>query len=325
MNQKVTIAPHSAESAGPGAVAAGLDFDYLVGVDGGGTGTRVVLANTEGVVLSRGNGGPSGLVHGRQNAWQAILLALTDACRQIGIETPALSRIAIGCGLAGINNIHWRAEFIACNPGFALLVPETDAYTTLLGAHQGRPGAIIALGTGSVGEVLQADGQRREVGGWGFPVSDEASGAWLGMRAVNHLQRALDGRAAMNPFAAALLARCGSDKDGLFGWLAAANQTRYAELAPLVIEFAGSVEVAGQIMYQAGLEVQQMAQALNPDGSLPVALCGGLGQALLPYLPAELAAQVSKPLGDSASGALILVSQQIKKTDHTRETSCSHN
>ena len=71
---------------------------------------------------------------------------------------------------------------------------ESDALTTLLGAHAGQPGVIVAIGTGSVGEVLHADGSRHEVGGWGFPSGDEAGGAWIGMRAINHAQQVVDGR-----------------------------------------------------------------------------------------------------------------------------------
>ena len=284
---------------------------YLIGVDGGGTGTRVVLADAYGTLLSRGSGGPSGLVHGRQRAWDAILMATRQAFAQAGLAMPALSQMAMGCGLAGINNALWANEFVACNPGLAALVAETDAYTTLVGAHRGQPGVVIALGTGSVGEVLQADGQRREVGGWGFPVSDEASGAWLGMRAANHLQRALDGRAAPDALSAAVLQHCGGDKDAVFAWLGQANQTRYAELAPLVLATAERAPVALRILQDAGLEVQAMADALDPQHALPLALCGGLAAALTPYLPTALQTKAQAPLGDSAEGALILIQRKM--------------
>ena len=46
-----------------------------------------------------------------------------------------------------------------------------------------------SLGTGSVGEIKLADGRHVEVGGWGFPAGDEASGAWMGLRAINHVQQ----------------------------------------------------------------------------------------------------------------------------------------
>ena len=271
-------------------------ISYLLGVDGGGTGTRVVLSDRGGVELARGAGGPSGLVHGRQNAWNSILAAIRQAFEHAGLKTPELSTMAIGCGLAGINNVQWAAEFVELNPGFAALTAETDAYTTLLGAHVGQPGVVI-----------------REVGGWGFPVSDEASGAWLGLHAVNHLQRTLDGRALDNPFSTAVLAHCGGDKNAVFAWLANANQTRYAELAPVVIRFAAEVDVAREIMLAAGREVQEMAMALDASGQLPIALCGGLAAAISHYLPSQLQQRVQKPQSDSASGALILIQHHLQQ------------
>ncbi len=285
---------------------------YLIGADGGGTGTRVVLADASGKELGRGSAGPSGLAHGRDKAWQSILLATERAFAAANLDVPALADIAVGCGLAGVHNIHWAREFVALNPGFGAVRAETDGYTTLLGALEGKPGSIIALGTGSVGEVLLPDGQRREVGAWGFPVSDEASGAWLGMRAVNHLQRVLDGRAVGNPFASAVLAHCGGDRDGVFAWLAQANQTRYAELAPLVIRFAPEVEVARKIMLDAGKEVAIMAKALDPESALPIALCGGLAAPVADYLPADLKERIQMPKADSAVGALILIQQHLQ-------------
>ena len=286
---------------------------YLIGVDGGGTGTRVVLADQNGVELGRGVGGPSGLVHGRQQAWDAILDAMKQAFDDAGIPVPSLHHLAIGCGLAGVNNVQWAGEFVRLNPGFRELIAETDAYTTLLGAHNGQPGAVIALGTGSVGEVLLATGQRREVGGWGFPASDEASGAWIGLHAMNYLQRTLDGRQTATAFSAALLAHCGGEKDAVFNWLAAANQTRYAALAPIVIQFASKGEKAREILLAAGREVEIMATALDPTGALPIALCGGLAHVLHPYLPSTLQQRAQRPLRDSAGGAVILIQHHLKK------------
>ncbi|WP_211473446.1 BadF/BadG/BcrA/BcrD ATPase family protein [Collimonas humicola] len=301
-------------------------IEYLIGVDGGGTGTRVRLARNDGgaaVLLATGSGGPSGLMHGVEAAWSAVLEALQGAFSTAGLVRPALDRMAIGLGLAGVNNKQWAAEFSASNPGFRDTVIETDAFTTLVGAHQGRPGVIIAIGTGSVGEVLTAEGKRREVGGWGFPASDEAGGAWLGMRAITHAEHVLDGRAAGSDFARALIhfcdrssqargARFDSHRDSMFAWLAGASQTSYAQLAPLVIEHAASDAAARQLMLAAGQEVARIAAALDPDGQLPIALCGGLAAHLQPYLPEPLLALVVKPHADAAAGALRLIDQRLK-------------
>jgi glucosamine kinase len=300
-------------------------IEYLIGVDGGGTGTRVRVARKDGAyagdaIFAFGHGGPSGLMHGVEQAWSAVLETLNAAFSSVGAVRPALEKMAIGLGLAGVNNKQWAADFAAKNPGFGDAVLETDAFTTLVGAHQGRPGVIIAIGTGSVGEVLTADGERREVGGWGFPASDEAGGAWLGMRAVTHVQQVLDGRAPGNDFASALMQFCerscsthfDSHRDSMFAWLANASQTKYAQLAPIVVAYAEREPAAQQIMTAAGQEVARIAAALDPSGRLPIALCGGLAAHLHAYLPALLRALVVKPHADAAAGALRLIDERLK-------------
>ncbi|MEO6920987.1 MAG: BadF/BadG/BcrA/BcrD ATPase family protein [Collimonas sp.] len=298
-------------------------IEYLIGVDGGGTGTRVRLARNDGALLATGSGGPSGLMHGVEQAWSAVLDALHGAFSAAGLVRPALDNMAIGLGLAGVNNRQWAADFSARNPGFGDAVIETDAFTTLVGAHQGQPGVIIAIGTGSVGEVLAADGKRREVGGWGFPASDEAGGAWLGMRAITYAQQVLDGRAPGSDFSRALLHFCDcsnqardayfdNHRDSMFAWLAGASQTAYAQVAPLVIQHAGSDPTARRLLQAGGQEVARIATALDPAGQLPIALCGGIAAHLQPYLPEPMLALVVKPHADAAAGALRLIDQRLK-------------
>jgi glucosamine kinase len=287
-------------------------YEYLIGVDGGGTGTRVRIERPDGIELGRGNAGPSGLMHGAGKAWGAVLDAVDGAFKDAGIARPALDRMAAGLGLAGVHNKQWAAEFAEKNPGFGAIEVETDAFCTLLGAHQGQCGAIIAIGTGSVGEALLTGGTRREVGGWGFPTGDEAGGAWLGLQAINHAQKVLDGRQPSSEFARAVIAASGVDLNGLFNWLAKANQTTYAQLAPIVINYAGQDDVARTMMIKAGNEIAEMAQALDPSGQLPIALCGGLAAPMGEYLSPQLRDRVVSPQSDAAAGALQLIRQSLQ-------------
>lgn len=291
-------------------------IDYFIGVDGGGTGTRVRLARADGTELAQGAGGPSGLGLGIARAWDAIQQAIAAAFAASGVpQAPpdriAYAHVAIGLGLAGVHNKQWAAEFAAANPGYAALRLETDGFTTLMGAHGGAPGAIVAIGTGSVGEVLFADGTRREVGGWGFPAGDEASGGWIGLRAIGHIEQVLDGRRAGSAFADSVIEACGGHRDAIQVWLGKATQTAYAGLAPLVLRHAED-PVARAILLEAGLEVAAIAHALDPEATLPLALCGGLGTALRDFLPAALLARTTAPQGDSAAGALRMIMEQIQ-------------
>lgn len=289
-------------------------IEYLIGVDGGGTGTRVRLADPNGVELAQASAGPSALSHGLDNAWTAILSAIGEACAVADVGLPPLSSMAIGLGLAGVHNKDWAAQFVAADPGFAALVLDTDGFTTLMGAHGGAPGAIVAIGTGSVGEAMRADGSKVEVGGWGFPAGDEASGAWMGLRALNHIEQVLDGRVTGGAFAGDVIAACGGERDAVQIWLGRANQTAYAGLARFVVLHGESDPVARAILEHAGREVASIAAALDPQGTLPLALCGGLGDVLLAWLPPDTRARCLPPQGDSARGALFMIERHLKDT-----------
>ena len=289
-------------------------IDYLIGVDGGGTGTRVRLARLDGTALAQASGGPSALARGIDNAWATVDGAVQHAFSQIGITAVPRANCAIGLGLAGVHNKTWKAAFIAANPGYAAIALDTDGFTTLMGAHAGRPGAIVAIGTGSVGEAMLADGAKVEVGGWGFPAGDEASGAWMGLRALNHVEHVLDGRAEGRDFAREVIAFCGGSRDALQVWLGNANQTTYASLARFVVSHGETDPVARAILEQAGLEAAAIADALDPTHTLPLALCGGLGEVLRAWLPAQTLARCVPAQGDSAAGALRMIARELKRT-----------
>jgi glucosamine kinase len=294
-------------------------IEYLIGVDGGGSGTRVRLARASfnpGIAyadMAEGAAGPSALSLGTARAWDAIGAAVAQAFAAAGVSQPSLDTMAIGLGMSGVHNASWAREFLEANPGYAACALENDACTTLIGAHGGKPGAIIALGTGSVGEALLLDGTRREVGGWGFPSGDEGGGAWIGMAAVNYIQQVIDGRLEGGTLADAVIAACGGTRPAIQDWLSGATATRFATLAPLVVQHAEQEDDAAlEIMQSAGYEVDLMAAALDPDYALPLCLCGGLGQAMVPYLDADTVAMIVAPQGDSAAGALRMIAMQLE-------------
>ncbi len=289
------------------------DDILLVGVDGGGSGTRL-RAKWQGRCVEV-SGGPSGLGLGVTRAWHNILEALTSAQQQLGTALPT-TRCHLALGLAGANQWMWRDAFLQAAPALAGLRLESDAFTTLIGAHQGQPGAIVALGTGSVGEALHVDGQRSSVGGYGFPSGDEASGAWLGLRASRHAQQALDGRTAPDDFSRELCAAMSTLSQTpvtsvatLTHWLSSADQTRFAALAPVVIQH-GEHPVAQALLQQAGEDIALMYRALDPQGQLPLALCGGLARELECRVPQALGQQLVRPQGSSVEGALWLAGEQ---------------
>jgi glucosamine kinase len=150
------------------------------------------------------------------------------------------------------------------------------------------------------------------VGGWGFMVGDEGSGAWLGLRAVRHAHRALDGRAAAGPLAEALWAIAGRDREALLAWGESATQATYAALAPRVFELEAADPVAAALIADAVQALVNTADALDPAGTLPLAITGSIGLRLKPRLPDRLRCRLAEPAGDSADGALWLAARVLK-------------
>ncbi|MDD4973710.1 MAG: BadF/BadG/BcrA/BcrD ATPase family protein [Bacteriovorax sp.] len=282
-------------------------FKYYIGVDGGGSGTRVIVAGSDGLPRATAEGSPAALGQGIEKAWRSILDTIALAFANGKIPAPMLSECAIGLGLSGANNIIWKNEFYFRNPGFKKIIIDTDGFTTLLGAHLGAPGVIVAVGTGSVGMVLKPSGERLNVSGWGFPSGDEASGAWLGLAACALTQKAIDGRRAHSTLSLAVQNFCGKTPDAFLAWLGNANQNTFAQLAPLVFQCANSDNEALELLKKAGLEIAQMVKTLDPNSELLMSICGRLGEALIPYLPQDIKNRNQKAKGDSTLGALHLI------------------
>lgn len=281
---------------------------YLIGIDGGGSGTRACLASPDGARLGYGEAGSSGLGRGIQESWRQVQFAIDRAFTAAGLARAAQDECAAGMGIAGAHSREHADEFLRVAPPFARLRLDTDSFIALLGAFGGRPGAIVVSGTGSVGEALHPDGRRQVAGGWGYPVGDEGSGAWLGLHAMRATQRALDGRGPSGPLARAVLAATGATRDVLQDWCENAGQRAYAQLAPLVFDAAATDPAAEALLVRAALALEEVATALDADGALPLAVYGSVGQRLLPRFGARVGARCVTPAADALDGALRLVS-----------------
>ena len=289
------------------------ELRFLVGVDGGGTGTRLRLADLEGRLLGQGEAGASALGQGSEQAWRHIGQALQQAAQRAGIETPTPQQCAIGLGLSGVSVPKQAKSFLAQDPGYAMLALDGDGWTTVLGAHGGKPGAVVAAGTGTVGEVLRADGSRACLSGWGWITGDEGSGAWLGLRAVRHAQAVRDGRVIGATLSANVLDVIGRERDVINAWNASAGQAGYAALARMVFECEQSDPFAAALVQEAVTELEALAHALDPQGNLPLVLSGSIALRLAPKFSSALRARCVPAQGDSAEGGLHLVRSALAR------------
>jgi len=168
----------------------------------------------------------------------------------------------------------------------------------------------VSIGTGIVGNCVAADGPARQVGGWGFPVRDKASGAWLGRLVLAEALRVLDGYdLAATPLHHAVIAAIGPSFDAVAAWTYQAPSTRYAILAPLVIDAADRGDPAGlRLVRLSAYEAEQLVNALDPRGELPLCLGGSLALPIFNHTAERVRTRVRPSQGDACDGALLLAS-----------------
>lgn len=280
---------------------------YRVGIDGGGTGTRARLCDAHGRRLGEGRAGPSTLRLPPEQVWAHLNEAIDAAFADARLASAPPSTVALGLGLAGFADESRRRTFLALAAEWAAVVLASDGEAALIGAHGHAPGLVVIAGTGSVGESQDESGQRRSVGGWGFPAGDQGSGAWLGLAAARVAQAACDGRGPKGRLAAAVLDRTGGTSQTLLDWCLRAGAHEFASLAPCVFEAAASDPAADALLATAASDLDAHVLALDPSGRWPVVVYGSVGLRLRQRLAPAVRARLVAPRGDACDGALALL------------------
>ncbi len=281
--------------------------DLYLGVDGGGTGCRCRLETAQGEVLGSGIAGPASLRLGLDASLAAVMQAARGAMSEAGLSEAQFSRIRAGICLAGIGRKGMQEELAGWTSPFAVTVFESDGLGACLGAHAGEDGGIVIIGTGSIG-LARVDGREIRIGGYGFPVGDEGSGADLGLAAIRVSLRAHDGREPQTRFTKDVLARFQGDPFEVIAWMDKAHATDYATLAPLVLRHADLGDSHARAIMQNGAAlIDAMVRTLFEREVPRVALIGGLSSAMEAWLAPDVRRRLSAVRGDAIAGALSLV------------------
>src|SRR5262249_7574297 len=177
----------------------------------------------------------------------------------------------------------------------------TDAQAACVGAHGGRDGGIVVIGTGTIGWA-ELNGRQYRVGGWGWPISDEGSGAWLGCEALRRTLGAHDGRMAWTGRLQSLFARFRSDPHAIVRWMTGALPRDFATLAPEVVAHAERNDpIAVELLHLAGGHIDALAERLVALGVDRLSLVGGLAPAIEPWLSPPTRRPLGAPEGDTVA------------------------
>ncbi|MFC4585190.1 N-acetylglucosamine kinase [Sphaerisporangium corydalis] len=171
----------------------------VVGVDGGGTSTRCLLATLGGEIVARGRAGGANPRSARDpggNLARALTEALSLLPAGSGPADVAGGVFGLaGASEAGLRQAHalaaaaWGAAGL---PGLPAVV--TDVLVAFAGATPRPTGSVMIAGTGAVAALVVDREIARRCDGYGWLLGDEGSGVWIGRRAVQSALAALDGR-----------------------------------------------------------------------------------------------------------------------------------
>lgn len=293
----------------------------VIGVDGGGSKTRALVADADGRVLGAGDG-PSCNHHGVgvNAAFAAVASTIDAAFDAAGIHDRA-DVAAAAFGLAGVDREIDRKMWhqILADRGIAPRIDVVNDIELVLaaGCDEGW-GVALICGTGSIGFGRAPDGRTARAGGWGYILGDEGSGYSIAIAALRLATRTADGRAHAPSILDAALAHWGLESaEQLLGTAYRPDVTiaELAKLATRVVDLAEAGDLTARaILNDAARALAELVDAVVAPLSLdspPVALAGGVLRAS-PFLRDRVLASTRTPLGphrivdDPAIGAVRL-------------------
>ncbi|UJW34781.1 N-acetylglucosamine kinase [Saccharothrix sp. AJ9571] len=180
----------------------------VVGVDAGGTSTRALALDADGIVLGSGRAaGANPNAHPPAQAAANIAAAIGDALRD---ADPAAVRACV-VGMAGVSKLTDPAMAKVFDEAWAGLGLHTavrmvtDAEAAFASATDAPDGTVLVAGTGSIAARIRKRRLVSTAGGYGWLLGDEGSAFWIGREAVRSTLAALTAGGPFEGLPAAVL------------------------------------------------------------------------------------------------------------------------
>ncbi|KAB8306308.1 N-acetylglucosamine kinase [Erwinia endophytica] len=283
-----------------------MQSEFLLGIDGGGTHCRTRLTAVDGTVLAECKGGAANVYSDFDGALKTLNLLIEKTFLTAGLPLSAQKRTVAVLGLAGANVPSASARLHLSRFPFARIQLLSDVDIACIGAHRAEPGAVLIIGTGSQGAAWDGENFHR-IGGWGFMLSDQGSGAILGQRLLRKSLLAHEELFPTTALTRRVMNHFSHSPDTLLNWSKSATPGDWGQFSPWVFEAAREGDsLAETLIAENAAEVVLMANALRQRNHGPLALMGGLATPLLPWLPQPLREKIVPGHEDALSGALRL-------------------
>jgi len=241
---------------------------FYIGIDGGGTRSRLVAVDENMKAVGRAEGGSTNLAaETYEKIFANIKMLVEGFCADNDLSLQNCLGICLGSAgsHAGYNtklleqifrDIGYSGSLQIYNDGEMLLLAET----------KGEPGAILISGTGSIGYAVDKAGTLFRIGGWGHLIDDGGSGYRIGMDAIKAAMMDFDGRGEKTLLSNMITDFFGVSTIGkLSGYIYGKDFTKakVAEAAILVMDAANCGDnVAISIENQAAQDLITLARAM---------------------------------------------------------------
>ena len=273
-----------------------------IGFDGGGSTSRFLI--------SRGIEEPEMYVFDLNLKYSDIGIdkstkGFVDCLREIlGAEVPDISAMCIS--LSGASDSFANNEFDKALraelklPNLKLSIESDSAFTLETVYPQDSSGILLIAGTGSVAIARKKDSGIVKVGGWGRMLGDQGSGYWIGLQALKHFCRAIDGTDEKGDLFVGLGEKLNNEIGTDLSLLRAklyGNEIKPQDYAPLVFEALPNDTNAENILLEAAAELTVLIQSLwekvSEDCDRIVTLHGGIARQ--PFIGSNIGSNCDSP------------------------------
>lgn len=276
-------------------------MNYIIGIDGGGTKTKAVIADMKGKVVAQETVGPinPNVVSKKelQHTFQTLFHSLRQQAPQQFNKTSS-----IFAGIAGAGNAtNQKVLHESIEPLLSDNIPiqiDADAINALYSGSYGAPGIVQIAGTGSITYGINSNLEHDRVGGWGYLFGDEGSGYDIGRKGVMAALQSVDRRASETILLPMIYAHFNvTNAQDLIREIYAspAPKSEISPVAEIVFQgFKDDDPIAEEIITEAVKETVLSIKTLyekhfHMEERVEVVLCGGIFQEknILPRLIKE--------------------------------------
>lgn len=244
-----------------------LKEQFVIGMDGGGTNTTVIVSRIDGTVMGTYQLGSLNINGQTYESTEDTLIANVKELEKLQLKIEDCKGICIGAaGISNEDTVSLLTRILRKQGMQGVIKLVGDHETALAGTLEETTGAILIAGTGSICYGVNEYGVAYRAGGYGHIIDDAGSGYAIGRDILQAVIRQSDGRQEQTVLTEKIFQQLQVDTIGdLITWLYQPNRSKkeIAALALLLEEgIAAEDNISKVILNHCVKELTELAKAV---------------------------------------------------------------